>query len=301
MRNIDIPQPCSENFQLMTPTERGAFCEKCSIDTFDFRDKTNDQIRGILKANIGHEVCGRFTGKQLEELNKDFEEWTFSSTKSFQSGFLFALIAVFGLSLFSCADQQHETEIVSFQDATKEIVRNFEELKDNRTFAAASEEITGEAIPQMEYVRYDYEIGGAIAYDFPEQPPIEPKEIIEPEIYYGYDGGISYSQVYSEHLIAVSTEEYDEKGNVIPKEYSSLTFPNPASSTSTLEIKAPKKGDFQIDLYDMNGKFYRNIYTGEIERGTFRQEYDLTDLPTGMYLVTIISKKYKETVRVAKI
>jgi hypothetical protein len=302
MRNIDIPQPCSENFQLMTPTERGAFCEKCSIDTFDFRDKTNDQIRGILKAHIGQEVCGRFTGKQLEELNKDFEEWTFSSTKSFQSGFLFALIAVFGLSLFSCADKQYETEIVSFQNVTKEIVRDFEALKDNRTFAANPAEITGETVLPEQIAYIDYEIGGAISYDYIEQPPLEPVEIIEPvEMYYGYDGGISYTDRYSEHLISTVTDEYDEKGNIIPKEYSSLTFPNPTSSTTTLEIKAPKKGDFQIDLYDMNGKFYRNIYSGEIERGTFRQEYDLSDLPTGMYLVTITSRKYKETVRVAKI
>ena len=300
MRNIDIPQPCSENFHLMTPTERGAFCEKCSIDTYDFRNKTNDQIRGILSANAGQEVCGRFTGKQLEELNKDFEEWTFTSTKSFQSGFLFALIAVFGLTLFSCADQQQETEIVSFQEATKNIVDNIN--TNVGTAFVAEDSIQAEPIvPEIIVDYWDYEIGGVIGYDFQDyvQPP---QELVEPvDLLRGYAGGISYTQVYADYIKKVVTDEYDENGNLIPKEYSSLTFPNPVSSTSTIEIKAPLKGDFKIDLYDLNGKFIQNIYEGEIERGTFRQEYSMTDLPTGMYLVTIVSRKYKETVRVSKI
>ncbi len=299
MRNIDIPQPCSENFHLMTPTERGAFCEKCSIDTYDFRDKTNDQIRGILKANMGQEVCGRFTGKQLEELNKDFEEWTFTSTKSFQSGFLFALIAVFGLTLFSCTDQQQETEIISFQETTKNIVDNIN--TNVGTAFVAEDSIQAEPIvPEIMLDYWEYEIGGVLDYNYP-QVVQEPLELIEPEIIRGYAGGISYTQIYSDYVEKIVTDEYDENGNVIPKEYSSLTFPNPTSSTSTLEIKAPKKGDFKIDLYDLNGKFIQSIYEGEIERGIFRQEYDMTDLPTGMYLVTIVSRKYKETVRVSKI
>lgn len=303
MRNINIPEPCNENFQLMTPTERGAFCEKCSIDTFDFRDKTNDQIRGILKAHIGQHVCGRFTHNQLEQLNRDFEEWTFSSTKSFQSGFLFALIAVFGLSLFSCTEKRHEAEIVSFQDITKEIVQQFEDIRDNRVYAAQPEEIKGvPETPVTEEIEFESYIGGGISYEWNEGTDAPVHELIESaERIYGYDGGISYTYDYAEHLISVSTDEYDDQGNLIPKEFSSLAFPNPTTSTSTLEIKAPVKGDFQIDLYDMNGKFYRTIYTGEIERGSFRREFDLTDLPTGMYLVTIVSKDYKETVRVAKI
>jgi len=41
---ISIPDPCSEDFTKMTPTERGAFCSKCQIDTFDFRNVSNNDI-----------------------------------------------------------------------------------------------------------------------------------------------------------------------------------------------------------------------------------------------------------------
>ena len=215
MRNIDIPQPCSENFHLMTPTERGAFCEKCSIDTYDFRNKTNDQIRGILIANAGQEVCGRFTGKQLQELNTDFEEWTFTSTKSFQSGFLFALIAVFGLTLFSCADKQNETEIISFQETTKNIVDNIN--TNVGTAFVAEDSIQAEPIvPEIIVDYWDYEIGGVIGYDFPQNIEVrEPVDYVEPILERGYAGGISYTQVYADYIEKVVTDEYDENGNLI--------------------------------------------------------------------------------------
>lgn len=301
MKNIHIPEPCGENFQQMPATERGAYCAKCATDTFDFKGKTTEEIKGILMSQMGKKVCGQFTTNQLQELNEEFEAWTFTSTKSFQSGFLFALIAVFGLTLFSCTEQQQEADIISFQETTKTIMDNMN--PENIATLAESDSSTANVSPDIsiDYIGYDM-IGGVIGYDWVEEKRIEPIEIIEPEILeYAIAGGISYTNVYADYITATVVDEYDEEGRVIPKEYSSLTFPNPTSSTSTLEIKVPKKGDFKIDLYDLNGQYLKSIYEGEIERGTFRQEYDLTDLPTGMYLVVIASKKYKETVRVSKI
>ena len=45
---ISIPKPCNENFSKMTPTQRGAFCSKCQIDTFDFREVSNQDINKII-------------------------------------------------------------------------------------------------------------------------------------------------------------------------------------------------------------------------------------------------------------
>ena len=299
MKNIHIPEPCNENFNLMPPTERGAYCAKCSTDTFDFKGKSTDEIRQILKANLGKKVCGQITSTQLNALNQEFEQWTFTSTKSFQSGFLFALIAVFGLSLFSCSDNKQEADLLDFQNTTKAIVEQYDPSNYATVQEATSVQALEEEIPQIEYV--DYVTGGVMEYDFIGQVYEEPMVRVEPEIYEVYGGAVAYTYDYIDYVKETVQDEYDENGNLIPKEFSGIAFPNPTSGNATLELKIPTTEQFKIAVYDMNGKLHQELFEGEITRGTFRQGFDLTDLTPGIYLVTIISKNTKEIIRVSKI
>ena len=59
MKNFTIPQHCNENFAEMTPTERGAFCNKCATDTFDFRTKKTEEIKQLFGAAASDEVIHR--------------------------------------------------------------------------------------------------------------------------------------------------------------------------------------------------------------------------------------------------
>lgn len=64
--NINIPEPCHENWQEMTPQEQGRHCKACDKTVFDFTNKTDEQI---VKAFIKYDkLCGRFKSTQL---NKD--------------------------------------------------------------------------------------------------------------------------------------------------------------------------------------------------------------------------------------
>lgn len=108
MKNIQIPEPCHENWADFTPTQKGAFCGSCQIDVVDFSDKSPDQVKSILKENSGQHMCGRFKKSQLEELNNDFYAWDNQSTRTFQSKFLYACLVVFGMTLFtSCNLSEH--------------------------------------------------------------------------------------------------------------------------------------------------------------------------------------------------
>jgi hypothetical protein len=298
MKNFTIPQPCNENFAAMTPTEQGAFCSKCETNTFDFRNKNTEQIKQILRAHVGKHICGQLTFEQEAKLNADFEAYSFKSTKTFQSAFLFSLIATFGLTLFSCNDQRQEAEITNFQETAKSILADAAPAHEKLAFIdqeiVAKQEI--EALVKEDFVWISDQQVELQEYNFDEIQ-------ITSERIYSYGGAMVYTAAYSDYLVATvdPVEEFDTEGRVIPTEFSSLAFPNPTSNNSTIEIKAPTSGQYQIDLYDMNGKHQTAIYSGSIERGTFQQEIEMSDLPPGMYLVTILSKEYKETVRISKI
>ena len=46
---IKIKDPCHENWNEFSPTEQGAFCEKCKIDVVDFSIKSNSEIKSLEK------------------------------------------------------------------------------------------------------------------------------------------------------------------------------------------------------------------------------------------------------------
>lgn len=61
---ITIPKPCHENWDTMTPKERGRFCSVCSKTVFDFTDCSDDVILEAFSTAQGT-LCGRFRKSQL--------------------------------------------------------------------------------------------------------------------------------------------------------------------------------------------------------------------------------------------
>lgn len=100
---ISIPEPCSEDWSKMTPTEQGAFCQKCALEVTDFTRKSAWEIKSILteKIQAKQRVCGRIEDHQLVQVNHDFIHWK-SDQESFRAIWMFSLVAVFGFTLFSC-------------------------------------------------------------------------------------------------------------------------------------------------------------------------------------------------------
>ncbi len=62
--NIRIPEPCHEDWNLMTPKEKGRHCEVCSKTVIDFTNRTDEQLIETLE-NQGN-LCGRFKSSQLD-------------------------------------------------------------------------------------------------------------------------------------------------------------------------------------------------------------------------------------------
>jgi hypothetical protein len=67
MKNIYIPNPCSENWNEMNPEEKGRFCSVCSKCVIDFTEKNASEIQQIITEKSDESVCGRFYNHQLND------------------------------------------------------------------------------------------------------------------------------------------------------------------------------------------------------------------------------------------
>jgi len=300
MKNIGINTPCSENWNEMSANEKGAFCQKCASQVHDFTKKTNEEIKQTLRSLIGQKVCGRITPNQEETLNLEFEAWANNSKKhTFQNLLFFSILVVFGLALFSCEDEQDKQKIQKVQTAVMRVIEEEEEKLETAPITEVFE-----AVNPPDAVRKEAIIMGAMeSVCITQSLEKTPDQAVIEELY--YLGGMGFTRTYDNFLIetvqADETIELDANGEPIPKVFNALAFPNPAGEQTSLELAVPIKNTFEISMYDLSGKFIQNIYSGEIERGTFRQRIDLLDLKPGTYLFMINSANFKETVKVIKI
>ncbi|MGZ3866971.1 MAG: hypothetical protein ACXVC6_12910 [Bacteroidia bacterium] len=98
---ISINEPCHENWDGMTPNDKGAFCHRCEKDVVDFSRMGISQIKNFFsKPQDNGKVCGRFKESQLQELSFDdffsrFTYWNFSRK------FAVIFFMAFGFWIFS--------------------------------------------------------------------------------------------------------------------------------------------------------------------------------------------------------
>lgn len=63
---LSIPEPCHENWQKMTPTEQGRFCNACAKEVVDFSMMTDTEVLNYFTKITHEKVCGRALPSQLE-------------------------------------------------------------------------------------------------------------------------------------------------------------------------------------------------------------------------------------------
>jgi hypothetical protein len=100
---LSINNPCHENWDGMTPNEKGAFCLSCQKNVVDFSKKTIEEIKDFFSQTPKTgSVCGRFEEHQLTEMTFDHFFREFKGWKYFQKAAV-VIFFVFGFALFGCA------------------------------------------------------------------------------------------------------------------------------------------------------------------------------------------------------
>ncbi len=62
---LNIPEPCHQDWQQMTPTEQGRFCNACAKQVVDFSMMTDTQVLNYFLNKKDEKVCGRAYPDQL--------------------------------------------------------------------------------------------------------------------------------------------------------------------------------------------------------------------------------------------
>lgn len=123
---ISIPKPCSENWNQMSPSEKGRFCTACQKQVVNFKEMPNESIKDFLEQETGA-TCGRFSRYQIETFNATYQElpspsklreWTMaavlagvSALPTFAQDSYSALPApVLNTSIFYYHNQPHQIE-----------------------------------------------------------------------------------------------------------------------------------------------------------------------------------------------
>lgn len=113
MKNLHIPNPCSENWETMFSREKGRFCSVCSKCVIDFTEKKSEEIEFIFKEKQGEDICGRFLSHQLNrrvgqsaKLKSRFLKYV---PKNFQNNRI--TLAIFSLVVFliGCSKPKEKT------------------------------------------------------------------------------------------------------------------------------------------------------------------------------------------------
>jgi tetrahydromethanopterin S-methyltransferase subunit B len=310
MKNIYIYDPCKEDWSKMTPTERGAFCKKCSIDVIDFTQKTPGQVKEILRANDSNRMCGHFGSEQLEMLNSgDFTYWQGQTSRTFQSKFMMALILVFGLSLFSCSTEDRG-KIADLNRAKTEMTFDVEAHSTVDDFAQTIQaaRITNHLLEipipaEEEEIEWISVVSGGIGYE----SDWLKKDVIHTEVY--TTTGVIRQESHQIVDITMTKQEIDELEETLFSDpilnevdpFETRLFPNPTRDNAALLVFVKSTAQFDIQLYNMSGQLLREIHRGELQEGEQRFDIEMYDFEPGMYLTRIISGEQAETVKIQKL
>lgn len=104
---INIPNPCQEEWNQMTPDEKGRFCSVCAKSVIDFTEKSDEEIKEIITQNLENNICGRFKKSQISHpLSIQIPQQLVYSQTQYHKMFLLALFIIMGTTLFSCTDKK---------------------------------------------------------------------------------------------------------------------------------------------------------------------------------------------------
>ncbi len=119
---------------------------------------------------------------------------------------------------------------------------------------------------------------------------------------YGLDAWDSYNS--SDHLLRVLDIAVPDQINVDP-EYLTPTqikisnpYPNPFNPSTTIQFELLTSGFINVDLFDLEGKFVKNISNNEYSSGQHEINVQGNDLTSGVYFIRINGRHFSQSFKI---
>lgn len=251
---ITIPKPCHEDWNKMTPTQKGAFCKVCSKEVKDFTKSTDQEILNTLNESESS-ICGHINASQLNR-NLDstptlFQNWKIPFAASF--GLLLSASTVSGQEMLGemvSIQKQKKGEILQIQKTKvgKMKIQNYQPV-DSKLVCIPPLPIVKKGM--IETLKVDTPImhqdlmveGMIIKIELPDT--LQKIDTTEPP-------KVIIKQALSD---SVPFKEPIKQGNLLEKQSKSnwqvTTYPNPTQDWVSLEVT--KSGLYNVSIFNSSG------------------------------------------------
>lgn len=103
---IAIPNPCHEDWNTMSQTNKGRHCDSCAKTVIDFSKMSTMQIQDFISKNDQGAICGYFKTNQLDTIHLSIPISIIQRKHSMKMSFLLALTLTMGTTLMSCTTHE---------------------------------------------------------------------------------------------------------------------------------------------------------------------------------------------------
>lgn len=317
---IRIPEPCHEDWNNMLPDAKGKFCISCHKSVIDFSGKTDTEIRDMLQDHKDQKVCGHFKKTQIDRpLNITINLHDLPRNVSLTRAFAIALFIVFGTFLFSCTNERGQKvesiEVVGTGKPEEEKITMGMVLlpPDSLNLNTVSFE-KGNVLQENVCTSVSGEIyvdGGIELVEVPEpiveqvsndstvkEEPIIDHAILGQMVIYNAEEKDRSAANTNDSLMTKNPDQMKTTSN-ISKAAAFGVYPNPSSGEFTIRYDVLKKADVSLVIYDMKGTIIRSLVNVRDQyEGQYHVPVNLKELPTGIYIVSLINGDKKSTERI---
>lgn len=311
---ISIKEPCHEDWAKMTATQKGAFCQKCALEVTDFTNKTSFEIKQLLVQEFtqNDRTCARITNFQLDQLNDEYFQWK-NERDNFRAVWIFSLVAVFGLSLFSCQNTLSK-EMISQLNAETTALLNQDTTELNLSLVDSTITLSDSSLIQPNTpIYFKLPVGEIVTY-----MGVAPYyEIYQPWITCSVSlGDIAISGMVSADsstkqflkttAFAPGLPQISDLKPIVPvppsqqttsriegvvgageKKFDAFIYPKPVSDESRVFIQAKESLFLFVDLFQENETTALRSGSIELAAGNYQLDLKLNKLPSGNYQLNL--------------
>ena len=269
---LQIPQPCHENWDQMTPTQQGRHCGSCCKQVIDFSMMTDHEVLSYLFKASG-KTCGRFADDQLQRalLETRVEQ---------KKGWKWIMAGVTSLFMMTRTNAQKKDPIMGKIAMRQEIHL-----------------VTKGDVVSVPNAYQHAIVDTVISPISKDNTSLEIKEIALPDVSVICSNAsrrttgllVTYTSIKNKKTDSVSTVINKILGTSVFKVY-----PNPAIKGSTVHITVKEAGTYTIQLLDNQS---RMIYTQEATMYSKEQVVNVpikNEITPGYYYVRLINEKTKK-------